>query len=202
MSSGNLGAIFGGGAFDATQVEPMSDFQVLPPGKYQVVIQKAELRITKAQTGRYIWLEMAVVNHETLNNRKLWCNINVSNPNSQCQQMGLALLSALARAANIPQVVDTSQLVGASVTAHVKVKDDQNNVRTFSPVGDAGAGVGQSGPPVAAPTPVQPNTVVPAVPAQPAQPVMPQQTQPTAAPVGQPTAAAAAPPTLPWQKPQ
>jgi hypothetical protein len=144
---------------------------------------------------------MAVVNHETLNNKKLWCNINISNPNTQCQQMGLALLSALARAANIPQVADTSQLVSSSVIAHVKVKDDQNNVRTFSPVGDTGVSAGQSGPPVATPAPVQPNAAVPAVPVQPTQPVMPQQTQPTANPVGQQAVAVAAP-TLPWQKPQ
>lgn len=133
MSNGDIGQIFGS-AFDSNQYEPMADFEVLPPGKYQVVVEKAEVRDTKAGTGRYVWLEMNVVNDPKFNNRKVWANINIVNPNTQCVQIGLSQLSALTDAAGIQKLEDSSQLVGVNVIAHVKVKDNQNNVRTFSAV--------------------------------------------------------------------
>lgn len=149
MSNGDLGQIFGS-AFDSNQYEPMKDYEPLPPGKYQVVVEKAEVKVTKAETGRYIKLEMLVVNDPKYNNRKLFDNINIFNPSTVCMEIGLRVLTALAQAANIPVVEDSSQLVGCNVVAHVKVgKDGQNNIRTYSAVqlGQSGASLQGHAPP-------------------------------------------------------
>ncbi len=42
----NLAAIFGAG-FDTNTVEPQGDFEVIPPGKVPVVIDKSEVKLTK-----------------------------------------------------------------------------------------------------------------------------------------------------------
>lgn len=189
MSSGDIGQIFGS-AFSSGQYEPMTDFEPLPPGKYQVVIEKAEVRDTKAGTGRYIWLEMIVVNDPKFNNRKLWTNINIFNPSTQCVEIGLRVLEALRQAANVSALEDSSQLVGCSVVAHVKVKDGQNNVRTYSAI--------QQVQPVHEPV-------------QPIQPTYPgQQTPPSSSPMVQPgpqppvqpqqPVQTSSPSKLPWTK--
>lgn len=205
MSNGDLGQIFGS-AFDSSQYEPMADFEPLPPGKYQVVIEKAEVRNTKAGTGRYIWLEMVVVNDPKFNNRKLWDNINIFNPSQVCVDIGLRTLAALAQAANIPVVEDSSQLVGGNAIAHVKVKDGQNNIRTYSAVqlGQPGASLQNHAPPqgpaqsaLPRPAPHAPRLVPPSVHPGP-QPV---QSPPVAPPPPAARPGQAAMPQQPQQQP-
>ena len=42
--------------FDANQVEPTTEFDPLPAGKYPAVITESEFKPTKAGTGRYLQL--------------------------------------------------------------------------------------------------------------------------------------------------
>lgn len=197
MSNGDLGQIFGS-AFDSNQYEPMKDYEPLPPGKYQVVVEKAEVRVTKAETGRYIKLEMLVVNDPKYNNRKLFDNINIFNPSTVCVEIGLKVLAALAKAANIPVVEDSSQLVGCNVVAHVKVKDEQNNIRTYSAVqlGQPGASLQGHAPPQG---PAQ--SALPRPEQQPAR-FVPPSVQPGPQPVQSPPVAPPPPAAMPQQPQQ
>ena len=153
----DLATIFGGNPFDPSTVEPQTDFQVIPPGKYPVLIEEAEVKQTKAGTGHYIKLTMSVLDGP-YKNRKLWDQINVQNPSAQCVEIGLRTLSALGRAIGTGPITDTAQLVNQVVIAHVKVKNDQNEVRTYSSTAAAPSmPVTQPGPPVgyvAAPAPL------------------------------------------------
>jgi hypothetical protein len=45
--------------FDANQVEPSSDFEPVPAGKYLAVITESEMKPTKAGTGHYLQLTFA-----------------------------------------------------------------------------------------------------------------------------------------------
>ena len=51
--AGDLSAFFGqqGGAFDTHSVQPQEDLQYLPPGDYPVLVDKAEIKATKAGKG-------------------------------------------------------------------------------------------------------------------------------------------------------
>ena len=157
---GDLTGIFGQSGFDTGSVEPQSDFEVIPPGKYPVLIEKAEVKQTKAGNGHYIKLTLSVIDGQC-KNRKVFDNINIDNPNRQCVEIGLRQLAALGLALGIPHIGDTAQLLNLCCIAHVKVKAEQNEVRTYSPLTPAGA---------------------PGVPQQPAQPQYaaqpPQQTAP------------------------
>lgn len=130
----DLQALFGGVSFNPAEVEPQADFEVLPPGKYPVLIENAEVKQTKSGTGHYVELTLKILDGPA-KNRKLWDRINLQNPNAQCEEIGRSHLSALGRAMGLVSITDTAQLIGGVVIAHVKVKDDQNNVRTYSASG-------------------------------------------------------------------
>jgi hypothetical protein len=138
MSNGDLFNIFGQNAFDTGAVEPQSDYEVIPPSKVLVLIEEAEVKPTKANTGYYLKLKLSVVDGP-YKNWKLFDNINVQNPSAQCVEIGLRQLAALGLAIGVKVITDSSQLVKKTCFAHVKVKDDQNYIRTYSPVTPAAA---------------------------------------------------------------
>jgi len=176
MSNGDLFNIFGQNAFDTGAVEPQSDYEVIPPSKVLVLIEEAEVKPTKANTGYYLKLKLSVVDGP-YKNRKLFDNINVQNPSAQCVEIGLRQLAALGLAIGVKVITDSSQLVNKTCIAHVKVKDDQNYIRTYS-------------------------SVVPAAPGAPQQPPAPAQQQ-TPPQYSQPTTPQSAPPTQqkpPWAR--
>ena len=57
--------------FDANQVEPSTDFDPLPAGKYPAVITASETKPTKAGTGHFLQLTFQVV-EGPFKGRQLW----------------------------------------------------------------------------------------------------------------------------------
>lgn len=131
----DIGSFFGGG-FDTNSVPPQDDFDVLPPGKYPVLIEKAEVKPTKAGNGYYISLMMTVIDGP-FKNRKLWDNINIANPSEKCVEIGLRQLAALGKSIGLQAITDTAELLSKACLAHVKVKDNANEIRTYSSFEDA-----------------------------------------------------------------
>lgn len=145
----NLASVFGSG-FDVNTVEPQSDFDVLPPGKYPVQIDRTEVKQTKKGDGHYIEFAMTILDGPA-KNRKLWDRINIDNPSQQCVDIGLRQLSALGRAVGVQVVSSEDQFLGKTCIASVKVKDNQNEIRTYSCLtSDAGMR------PVTSPSTIQP----------------------------------------------
>lgn len=213
----NLAAIFGAG-FDTNTVEPQGDFEVISPGKYPVTIDKAEVLQTKKQDGYYLKVCMTVLDGQ-YRNRKLWDNINIQNPSQQCVDIGLRTLSALGKATGVTYVSDENQFLGKTCMVHVKVKGEQNEIRTYSaivcesgvrptpPMQQYEQAVGRSARQPVAPMQMQPPTQPPTVQSpmpsvgDPYPPVLQQQQAqaPQGAavgPVGQPATAGKAP----WQR--
>ena len=127
----DLATIFGGAAFDPNSVEPAKDFDVIPPGKPLCLIEAAEVKQTKAGTGYGLQLGLLIVEEGPSKNRKLFPWINLQNPNVVCEEIGRREFAALCLAVGF-SATDTTQLIGKAVVAHVKVKDDRNEVRTYS----------------------------------------------------------------------
>ena len=50
-----------GQTFDANAVEPSSNYEVLPPGKYLGHIVTSEMRVTKDGAGQYLYLELDIL---------------------------------------------------------------------------------------------------------------------------------------------
>lgn len=185
----DFASIFGS-VFDPNSVEPAKDIEVLPPGKYPFVVEKAEIKVTQKGDGHYVALTLCITDSE-YKNRKLWPNINIDNPNEKCRQIGASQLSALCLAIGLGQLDDSSQLVGGVGVASVTVKDGQNNVRTYKSMQEA----------------QQEAQAAPQQPPQQQQPTGPQYQQPPIQPLssrfeGVPQQPPVKPQQPPWARPQ
>jgi len=190
--------IFGQGGFVTNSVAPATDYAIIPPGKYPCTIESAEVKLTKKQDGYYLELVLVILEGEYAN-YKIWDRINIANPSAQCQKIGRGTLAALNLALGIANLENESQVVGGVVVAHVKVKNEQNEVRTYSSLTDYRAEQAAAQAPVQAP-------VVAQQPVQQVQPVVVQQQQAAVREQPQPQQQCPAQPvhvqgTTPWARP-
>lgn len=107
--------------FDANQVEPTTDFDPIPAGKYQAVITETEMKPNKAGTGRYLQLTFQVIDGE-FKGRHLWARLNLDNPNATAVQIARAELSAICRAVGVLAPNDSVELHNLPLVIAVKCK--------------------------------------------------------------------------------
>lgn len=110
-----------GHTFDATQVEPATAYEVLPPGKYLAQIVNSEMRPTKDGMGQYLFLEIDILEGQ-YTGRKLFDRLNLSNPNPSAVEIAQRTLSSICRAVGRLQVNNSEQLHLVPFTADVKVR--------------------------------------------------------------------------------
>ena len=127
---------FFGQPFAVDSVESQTDFTIIPPGKYHVLVEKAEVQPTKAGNGHFIYLEMKILEGQFAN-QKVFDRINIDNPSEKCVEIGTRVLSALGKAVGLQAVSSVNELVNQTVLAHVKVKNERNEVRTYSAAGNS-----------------------------------------------------------------
>jgi hypothetical protein len=107
--------------FDAGNVEPTSEFEPLPAGKYLAVIADSEMKPNKAGTGQYLQLAFEVLDgpHK---GRKLWSRLNLENPNATAVQIARAELSAICRAVGVMAPNDSVDLHNLPLQITVKCR--------------------------------------------------------------------------------
>jgi len=129
-----------GGDFDAGSV-PVPSYEPIPPGWYAAEIDKAEVRDTKAGTGKYLKLELVILD-EAHEGRRVFTQINLSNPNPTAVEIGQRELAALAMACGVPALRDSAELLQKQIGVKVKIKteagrDPDNVVSGYRPLTDA-----------------------------------------------------------------
>lgn len=131
-------------AFDATQVAPQQEFDLLLAGKYTAQVIDSEITQTKAGTGQILKLTFEIMEGDHAN-RRIWARLNIANESAQAQQIGLSQLSALCHAVGITKLTDSLELHEKPVLVTVKVRKakpgdtygDSNEVTGYSAVGAA-----------------------------------------------------------------
>jgi hypothetical protein len=124
--------------FDANAVEPSSDFEPIPAGKYLAVITESEMKETKSGTGSYLQLTFEVIDGP-YKGRFLWARLNLDNPNATAVQIAKAELSAICRAVGVLAPHDSTELHDLPLVIHVKCKkrpdtgEITNEVKGYSP---------------------------------------------------------------------
>lgn len=115
--------------FDAQSVEPSTDFDPLPAGKYLAVITESEMKPNKAGTGHYLQLTFQVIDGP-FKNRLVWARLNLDNPNATAVQIARAELSAICRAVGVLAPKDSVDLHNLPLVISVKCKkrDDTGDV--------------------------------------------------------------------------
>jgi len=115
--------------FNANEVEPATEFDPVPAGKYLAVITASEIKPTKAGTGSYLELTFQVIEGQH-KNRLLWARLNLDNPNATAVQIARAELSSICRAVGVMAPNDSVDLHNLPLMSTVKCKrrDDTGDI--------------------------------------------------------------------------
>jgi len=122
--------------FNANQVDPATDFEPIPAGKYLAVVTASEMKPTKNGNGSYLELTFQVIEGE-FKNRLLWARLNLDNPNPLTVKIARSELSAICRAVGVMQPKDSCELHNLPLCITVKQKTDadgevRNEVKGYS----------------------------------------------------------------------
>lgn len=172
--------------FDATQVDPTTTFDPVPPGEYVVQVINSEMKTTKDNAGQYLSLEMDIIDG-AYQGRKVFDRLNLQNNNAKTVEIAQRTLSAICHATGVLNLSDSEQLHFKPVVAKVVVKpasgqySASNEIKGYTAVNGQGA------------------TVVPLQQGQQQNRQGPQQ-QPANQQQAQPKAAAAGGGTPPWRR--
>jgi len=125
--------------FDASVVEPTTDFDPLPAGKYTAEVTASDMRPNSKGTGEFLWLEFSVLDGPYAG-RKVWAQLNLVNPSQQAVEIAQRELSALCRAVGKLRVQDSIELHNCPVEITLKVRNDvefgpSNTIRGYKEVG-------------------------------------------------------------------
>lgn len=121
--------------FNANQVDPATDFEVVPPGKYVAVVTASEMKATKSGSGSFLELTFQVIEGE-YKNRLLWSRLNLDNPNPVAVKIARSELSALCRAVGVLEPKDSCELHNLPMLISVRQKTDadgelRNEIRGY-----------------------------------------------------------------------
>jgi hypothetical protein len=107
--------------FDANRVDPASNFDPIPAGKYLAAIIESEMKPTKSGTGNYLQLTFQVLDgpHK---GRLLWARLNLDNPNATAVQIAQGELSAICRAVGVLVPHDSVELHNLPLVISVRCK--------------------------------------------------------------------------------
>lgn len=121
---GDIADIFGEEGVD-TSVAPPADFQPIPPGWYNAMVEKSEIHPTKAGDGKYLKLQLAIVG-EKFEGRKVFTNINLVNPNPKAVEIGAREIAQLGAACGLLRLSDSTELLDKVIQVKVAVREGRN----------------------------------------------------------------------------
>ncbi len=123
--------------FDANEVEPTTDFDPIPAGKYVAVITESEVKPNKAGTGSFLQLTFQVLEGD-FKGRFLWARLNLDNPNATAVKIARSELSAICRAVGVMQPKDSVEMHDLPLVISVKCKkradtgEIQNEIKGYA----------------------------------------------------------------------
>lgn len=120
-------------AFDATQHDPIQEYQPLPEGEYIAMVVDSDIKATKAGTGTYLSLTIEIVDGE-YQGRKVFENLNLDNPSQQTVEIANRTLSAICHAIGKLNVVNSEELHNIPFMAKVgfqKNDPSRNEVKSY-----------------------------------------------------------------------
>ena len=128
------------------------DYDLIPAGWYQAMIQGADVCATKTGSGQYIKLKLSII-APTHQGRVVFANLNIKNASAAAEDIGRKQLGDVLRAIGVHGLRDTEQLINGNLMIKMAIKeaqngyDAQNEVKGYKAV----EGIAQSMPKAAQP---------------------------------------------------
>jgi hypothetical protein len=107
--------------FDANQVDPSTDFEPIPAGRYVAMITSSEQKPTKSGSGTYLQITFQILEGE-YKGRCVWTRLNLQNANAMAVQIARSQLSALCRAVGVMTPRDSVELHNLPLQIQVRIK--------------------------------------------------------------------------------
>jgi len=129
---------------DQLPVNENAEYKPIEDGWYKAVIENAEVKPTKAGTGKYIRAVFKIVAPSS-EGRLIFVIYNIANPNEEAVKIGLSQLRSLNEALGITELKSVSQLKDKLVTIKVGTKKGvdkngherlENTIKKYEPFGD------------------------------------------------------------------
>ena len=114
--------------FDASKVEPSSQFEALPAGEYRACIVESKAKSTKDGSGEMIELKLQILDGPA-KNRTLFDRLNLKNKSGVAVEIAKATLSSICRAVNVMQPKDSSELHMKPLMIKVAQKEYNGNMQ-------------------------------------------------------------------------
>lgn len=154
--AGDISGVMGGESFNPQEHEAQGDFEPLPPGWYSVEVDSAEVKQTRNGDGYYLKIQFNVIG-ESYNGRKLFDQINLSNPNQKAEEIGQRELASLGQAVGLTAINDSAELQGKTLEVKTKVEDSQqfgenNKITSYRACGSGQRGKTPASAPASQPT--------------------------------------------------
>ena len=105
--------------FNAYEVEPAGDFELLPEGKYTATITASDRKPNSRGTGEILVLDFTIVDG-AYKGRRVWARLNIVHQTPAAQEIALGQLSAICRAVGIMTPRDSSELHHRPLSIYVK----------------------------------------------------------------------------------
>jgi hypothetical protein len=149
-----------GTAFLADDLPSGGNYDCLPAGWYVATIHNAEIKQTKAGTGKYIAVRYDITgpSHE---GRVVYGNINTDNANPEAERIGRTQLRSIMEAIGIARLSNTDQLIGGTLKIKLKIKSDPQYGDKNEVSGFASVGASQPKPAASAPAPAAKSSSAP-----------------------------------------
>jgi hypothetical protein len=134
--------------FNANDVEPSNDFDVLPVGWYRAEIVGSEMKETKRGDGSYLALQYRILGPasggDQYENRRVFCNLNLNNQNPKAVEIAERHLGDICRATGILTVNNSTQLHEKPHMIKLSIRKseeygDRNEIKGFKPMSGPGA---------------------------------------------------------------
>jgi hypothetical protein len=115
--------------FDANQIEPTTEYEAIPAGKYAAMITESEMKLTKSGSGSYLQLTLQILEGD-YKGRLLWSRLNLNNANATAVEIARRDLSAICRAVGVMTPRDSVELhnLPLMITVKCKRRDDTGEV--------------------------------------------------------------------------
>ena len=107
--------------FNANHVEPTTEFEAIPAGKYEAIIVDSELKPTKSGTGHYLQLSFQIQEGDC-KGRIIWTRLNLDNPNATAVKIARSELSAICHAVGVMEPKDSVDLHNLPMVIDVKCR--------------------------------------------------------------------------------
>lgn len=107
--------------FNAYDVDPSESREPIPAGWYKCLIVGSEEKMTKAQTGSYLQIEIQIVEGEHVS-RKVWDRLNLKNPNTTAVEIAQRTLSSICHAVGVMTPRTSEDLHDIPFMAKIAVK--------------------------------------------------------------------------------